>query len=71
LLFTQYQAPVTGLLDHICSARSTAARSAMGRLKSIMMGMPTPTVSAAARTVAAEKVRRGRSVRKSLAMTVR
>jgi hypothetical protein len=42
-----------------------------GRLKLIMMGMPTPTVSPAPRIVAAEKVRRGRSVRKSLAMTVR
>src|SRR4029077_242764 len=36
-----------------------------------MIGMPTPTVSPAPRTVAAEKLRRGRSVRNSLAMTVR
>ena len=71
LLLTQYQAPVTGLPDQICSARSTAALSAMGRLKLIMMGMPTPTVSPAPRIVAAEKLRRGRSVRKSLDMTVR
>ena len=71
MLFTQYQAPVTGLLDQICSVRSTAARSAMGRLKLIMMGMPTPTVCPAPSTVAAENVRCGRSVRKTLAMTVR
>ena len=71
MLVTQYHAPVTGLLDQICSARSTAALSVMGRLKSIMIGMPTPTVSPAPRTVAAANVRRGRSVRNVLAMTVR
>jgi hypothetical protein len=43
----------------------------MGRLKLIMMGMPTPTVWPAPRIVAAVNVRRGCSVRKVLAMTVR
>ena len=62
---------MTGLLDQICSARSTAPLSVMGRVKSTMMGMPTPTVSPAPRTVAAPNVRRGRSVRKMLDTTVR
>ena len=42
LLFIQYQAPVTGLLEVICSDRSTAALSVTGRLNVIMIGMPTP-----------------------------
>ncbi len=71
MLLTQYQAPVTGLLDQICSDRSTVALSVMGRLKLIMMGMPTPTVWPAPSVVAAAKVRPGRSVRKVLVMTVR
>src|SRR3984957_4486144 len=48
-----------------------AARSVMGRLKLIMMGMPTPTVWPAPRIVAAVNVRWGSSVRKVPAMTVR
>ena len=42
LLFIQYQAPVTGLLEVICSDRSTAARSVTGRLNETMIGMPMP-----------------------------
>ena len=42
LLFIQYQAPVTGLLEVTCSDRSTAALLVTGRLNEIMIGMPMP-----------------------------
>jgi hypothetical protein len=42
VLLIQYQAPVTGLFERTSSARSTAGLSVIGRLKVIMIGMPTP-----------------------------
>jgi hypothetical protein len=42
MLLIQYQAPITGLLERTSSACSTAVLSVIGRLKVIMIGMPTP-----------------------------
>ena len=59
----QYHAPVTGLLDQICSDRSTSALRVMGWLNVTMIGMPTPNTWPVPRLVMALKVCRGVMVR--------
>ncbi len=70
MLFIQYQAPVTGLLDQISSARSTSALRVMGRLNVTMIGMPTPNTWPVPRLVIALKVRRGVKVRNAAVVTL-